>query len=156
MGAASPTFGEAGRHIDGQLLWKCAEATGGYPFMTQLVGYHVWRQGAEGPVTPEHVSVGIAAAQNRLGRLVISTALKDLSHGDRAFLLHMAIDDGPSRVSEVGARLGRDGNYATVYRQRLMTAEMIRPVGHGLVDFAMPHMREYLREHAAELMDGRF
>ncbi len=153
--AFSHTFRQAGRHIEDELVWECAEATGGYPYMTQLVGYNVWRQGREGHVTPEHVSTGIAAAQNRLGRLVISTALKDLSHVDRAFLVHMATDDGPSRVSEVGARLGRGGNYATVYRQRLITAEMIRPVGHGLVDFAMPFIREYLREHAVELLDGR-
>lgn len=153
--ALNQTFSQAGRHIEDKLVWECAEATGGYPYMTQLVGYHVWRQGRDGPVTLEHVKVGIAAAQNRLGRLVISTALKDLSHVDRTFLVHMATDDGPSRVSEIGARLGRDGNYATVYRQRLMTAEMIRPVGHGLVDFAMPHMREYLREHAEGLMAGR-
>lgn len=153
--AFSHTFRQAGRHIEDELVWECAEATGGYPYMTQLVGYHVWRQGREGPVTLEHVRVGVAAAQNRLGKLVISTALKDLSHVDRSFLVHMATDDGPSRVSEVGARLGRDGNYATVYRQRLLTAEMIRPLGHGLVDFAMPFMREYLREHAVDLLDGR-
>lgn len=149
------TITQTGRSIETDLAQQCAESTGGYPFMIQLVGYHVWRQGKTGPVTPDHVRAGVDAARARIGNLVHAPALKDLSDVDRSFLVHMAADDGPARVSEVGARMGRDPNYANVYRGRLIAAGMIHPAGHGLVDFEMPYMREYLREHATHLLTGR-
>jgi hypothetical protein len=141
-----------GRSITDELTQRCARATGGYPFMIQLVGYHVWRQGRTGPITAGHVEEGVDAARARIGNLVHAPALADLSDVDRSFLVHMAADDGPSRTSEVGARMGRDGNYANVYRARLIAAGMIRPAGQGLVDFEAPYMREYLRDHATHLI----
>lgn len=149
------TIAEGGRSIEPDLTRRCAEATAGYPFMIQLVGYHVWRQGRSGPVTAEHVLTGIDAARARIGNLVHAPALKDLSDVDRSFLVHMAVDEGPSKVSEVGARMDRGGNYANVYRRRLVDAGIIHPAGHGRVEFAMPFMREYLREHATHLMTGQ-
>lgn len=146
------TFSAGNRTISDELIQQCAQATGGYPFMIQLVGYHVWRQGKSGPITEDHVDAGIKAAQARIGNLVHAPALKDLSDVDRSFLVHMAADDGPSKVSEIGSRMGRSGNYATVYRSRLISAGMIHPAGHGLVDFDMPYMREYLRDHATHLL----
>ena len=32
---------------------------------------------------------------------------------------------------------------------RLIDAQLIEPAGWGRVDFALPYLREYLREHAA-------
>ena len=61
----------------------------------------------------------------------------------------MAQDDGPSKMADVQGRLGVDVNYASQYRLRLLAAELIQPVRHGYVDFALPCLREYLREHAA-------
>jgi len=31
---------------------------------------------------------------------------------------------------------------------------IIEPVNHGVVDFALPFLREYIREHAAHLQMG--
>lgn len=153
--ALHKTITDAGRTISDDLVQQCADSTGGYPFMIQLVGHQVWRQGKVGPITAQHVHDGIDAAQVRIGKLVHAPALKDLSDVDRSFLVHMAIDDGPSKISEIASRIGRGGNYATVYRTRLIDAGMIRPAGRGFVDFEMPFMREYLREHATHLMTGR-
>lgn len=38
------TFSESGVQIDEQALSDLANATGGHPFLIQLVGYHVWRR----------------------------------------------------------------------------------------------------------------
>ena len=84
-----------------------------------------------------------------MGRLVIEPALNDLSAVDRTFLLRMAVDDGPSKTSDIGERMGADANYISQYRLRLIAAGMIGAVGHGRVDFALPNLREWLREHAA-------
>ena len=75
--------------------------------------------------------------------------MADTSAIDRSFLLAMAQDDGPSKMADIQRRLGVDISYASQYRLRLLAAELIQPVRHGYVDFALPYLREYLREHAA-------
>jgi len=61
----------------------------------------------------------------------------------------MAHDDGPSKMADIQRRLDADVNYASQYRLRLIAAELIHSTRHGYVDFALPYLREYLREHAA-------
>jgi hypothetical protein len=58
----------------------------------------------------------------------------------------MAKDDGPSLTSAVAQRLGKTLQYTSVYRARLIAAGLIAPINHGSVDFAMPYLRDYLRE----------
>ena len=60
----------------------------------------------------------------------------------------MSQDDGPSRMAEIASRLGVDAGYASVYRARLIAAELVSPAKRGYVDFTLPYLREYLREHA--------
>jgi hypothetical protein len=140
-----------GRTIDAAALHTSAEATGGYPFLIQLVGYHVWRSATGQHIDMDAVQRGIEAARRRFGSLVHEPALADLSTVDRTFLAAMAVDDGPSRMADVIGRLGVDSQYANVYRTRLIEAEVIHATGHGSVDFALPYLREYLRDHAATL-----
>lgn len=143
------TLRETSRTLREEDLWLAANATEGYPFMIQLVGYHIWRRADDaGVISHQAVTDGIDAARVRLGSLVHATSLKDLSDVDRTFLVAMAADYGPSRISDIAARLQREPNYVGVYRERLLTAGMIDSVGFGLVDFALPHLRQYLREHA--------
>lgn len=140
----------AERRIAPELASRAAEATGGYPFLIQLVGYHVWRQQSRHrDVSEDDVAAGIAAARRRLGSLVHEPALADLPGVARTFLLAMAHDDGPSKMSDIASRLDVDANYASQYRLRLIASELIEPVGHGRVDFTMPYLRDYLREHVA-------
>jgi hypothetical protein len=40
-------------------------------------------------------------------------------------------------------------DYANTYRVRLIERQLIESVGHGQLNFALPGLREYLREHAA-------
>ena len=94
-------------------------------------------------------AAGVQAARRRLGSLIHEPALRDLSHVDRTFLAAMAVDDGPSRMADIAARLTADANYTSQYRLRLIAADMIHPVGHGHVDYTLPYLRDYLREHAA-------
>lgn len=138
-----------GRSIDDDALDEATAATGGYPFMIQLVGYHVWRKAAGDHIDLAAVHAGIPAARKRLGSTVHATALADLSAVDRTYLLAMAQDTGPSNTGEIARRLGETVYYAGQYRLRLIDAGIIEPVGRGRVDFTIPYLREYLREHAA-------
>ncbi|MGH9092017.1 MAG: ATP-binding protein [Acidimicrobiales bacterium] len=143
----------AGRSIEPGALANAAEATEGYPFMVQLVGATIWRQQpAHETITDADVASGVAVARRRIGQLVHGPVLKRTSDVDRSFLLAMAVDDGPSRFSDIANRLDADLNYTSQYRLRLIRAQVIREAGYGLVDFTVPYLREYLREHAASLV----
>lgn len=149
--ALAQTFASTSVTITDTQLQRAAEATGGYPFLIQLVGYHVWRRAVDGAVTDEAIADGVDAARRRLGATVLQAALSDLSQVDRTFLLKMSEDDGVSKLSQIAARLGESTKYAGVYRRRLLDAGVIVDAGRGLLDFAVPHLREYLREHAASM-----
>ena len=132
-----------------QALDIATKATGGYPFMIQLVGQHAFRNYTGNAIDEEAVSRGVGAARRKLGQLVHEPSIADLSEVDRTFLIAMSTDDGPSRMSDIATRMGVDAQYAGKYRKRLIDAEMIRPTGHGFVDYELPYMREYLRSHHA-------
>ncbi|RFA17558.1 AAA family ATPase [Subtercola boreus] len=152
--ALAATFADTDVTITPSQLRYAAEATGGYPFLIQLVGYHVWRRAVTGSVTDESLAEGIDAARRRLGSTVLQASLADLSQVDRTFLLKMADDDGPSKVADIASRLGENTKYAGVYRRRLIDAGVIVNAGRGLLDFSVPHLRQYLREHAASGIDS--
>ncbi|MEU4388206.1 ATP-binding protein [Promicromonospora sp. NPDC023805] len=147
--ALRTTIESEGRHITDSALVEATQATGGYPFMIQLVGYHVWRKADGDVIDDAAVAAGVPVARRRLGSLVHATALADLSDVDRTYLVAMAQDDGESSTSTVAQRLRSTPAYAGTYRLRLIDAGMIEPTRRGYVDFALPFLREYLREHAA-------
>ena len=147
--ALHETIIAGGRQIEPTALGAAARATGGYPFLIQLVGSTVWRQAKSDLITLGDVDIGTTKAMTRLGSLVHEPALADLSAADRTYLLAMAQDDAPSNTTEIATRLGKDAQWGSVYRKRLIDAQMIQSTGHGLVTFTLPYMREFLRQHAA-------
>lgn len=146
--AFEKTFKDSGISIDKEQLGNIAEATGGYPFLIQLVGYHVWKQAtkAANTVTDEALRTGVEGARQRMGATVLQSAYTSLSSIDQTYLLCMAEDEGPSSTSKIASRMAVGHQYAGVYRRRLIDAGVITPDGHGLVNFAVPRLREYLRE----------
>lgn len=146
--ALEQSIRDSGCTIDDDALEVAANATGGYPFMIQLVGFHVWRSAPTSHIDRAAADEGVAAARKRLGSLVHETSLADLSNVDRTYLVAMAQDEGESSTGEVARRLGVTPYYASTYRARLIAAGVIEPTRHGYVDFTIPYLREYLREHA--------
>lgn len=130
------------------LLRSAAEATAGYPFHIQLVGYHVWQiaETAEQPLAERDIETAVTAARRRHSRMVVSAALAGASPKDLEFLRAMADDDGPSRTADIGHRLGSARNSVGNYRARLIDAGLIEPAGHGLVEFAIPGLREHFTD----------
>ncbi len=147
--ALQETITAGGKQISANALDAATAATGGYPFMIQLVGYHVWRKSNGLYIDMQSADEGITAARKRLGSTVHATALADLSDIDRTYLIAMSQDDGPSKTGVVAQRMGETPQYANVYRTRLIDSGVIEAIGHGKVDFSLPYLREYLREHAA-------
>lgn len=139
-----------GYEIADDALDVAVQGTRGYPFMIQLVGWHTWaKAGGADRITNRHALAGVEQAARKVGALVHQPALADLSDVDRSFLAAMAHDDGPSRMRDITERLGVTPVYAGQYRLRLIEAEMIFSPKHGYVDYSLPGLRTYLREHAA-------
>lgn len=138
---------ESGSSIEPGPLAEAVDATSGYPFMIQLVGFHSWRQ-AEDPVErilARDVAAGISVARRRAERLILEPVWRDLSNVDRRFLIAMAEDDGVSRLADVAERLGKGDDYARVYRNRLRKAGMVVANARGEVDFAQSFARGWVR-----------
>lgn len=140
----------AGRSIGEDALAVMADGTGGFPFLIQLVGAQTWRlHPQQGEVGLDDAHEGVLRALRRLGVLVYEPALAGASAIAKTFLLAMARDDGPSKMADIQECLGVDANYASQYRLRLIALDLIESTRHGYVDFALPYLREYLREEAA-------
>lgn len=148
--AISKPIEDRGASIATEALNRAVEASSGYAFMVQLVGFHSWDAAADpsSGITAGEVSVGIDKARGRVARLVLGPTWRGLSDVDRRFLLAMARDDGESRLAEVADRLGVDTNYAGVYRHRLIRAGMIVATGRGRIDLAHHAARGWLRHKA--------
>jgi len=136
-----------GGTIDDEALERAVEATSGYAFMVQLVGFHSWKAAADptAGITTAEIATGVTEAERRIGRLVFAPTWRGLSAVDRRFLMAMAVDDGESRLADVAARLDVGTKYAGVYRRRLIDAGMIIPTGKGRIDFTHHATREWLR-----------
>ena len=141
------TFAALPVAISDEISANAAEATGGYPFMIQLVGYHLWQvaEGLDRPLTIADAQLAIDAAKRRNTRVVIEAPLATVSAKDQQFLKAMAQDDSASRTADLATRLNAKKNTIGNYRARLIDAGLIEPAGYGLVDFTLPGLREYLR-----------
>lgn len=149
--AFASTIHEAGIRIGDEALRLATDATGGYPYMIQLVGYHMWRQArrrVNGPadeITVDDVRAGIEQAKAKLGEGVCAPVVKRLSDRAIDYLEAMSVDDGPSATADIARRMGETMDYANIYRQRLLDEHVISSPARGTVDFAIPFLREYLR-----------
>lgn len=157
--AFEKTFGDSGMPIAGNALSDAVAATGGYAYMVQLVGYNAWkvarRHFGESPaVTTEDVREGAEMAMEDYVEAVIEPALSRLSKRAMSYLVEMSGSDGPSSTGCVAKSLGVPAQSLSSVRASLIAKQVIEPTeARGYVDFAIPWMREYVNDHAVELMD---
>jgi hypothetical protein len=139
---------EGGRSIGARDLETLARATHGHPYLVQVMGDLAWRQDPGAPViSARHVEAGIRDAVREAGFALHEPAVNDLSDKDRDFVVAMAEDDGPSAISDLQDRLGRDHGWVSRYRSRLLVAGIVEPAGRGRLRFALPYLAEFVRSH---------
>jgi Holliday junction resolvasome RuvABC ATP-dependent DNA helicase subunit len=144
------TIEVSGRSIDATALRTAAEFTRGFPFLIQLVGYHVWRQHpAVEKVTTKDVQRGLKLTQADMDRMILDNTIKELSRKDLDFLLAMSEDQEVSSMTDIAAKLGASSALAGKYRLRLIEQGLIGEAGYGRVQFELPLLREYLLTHFA-------
>lgn len=143
------TFDASSRRIDSDALALAAEATQGFAFAIQLIGYYLWRQGtSERRIRVEDVEKAIKSSQREMERSVFLPTLRELRPREEQYLMAMAKDSGPSSTSDVAKRMGIGMTNASNLRRRLIEFGVIYEVRMGLVDFEMPLLRDYLRARA--------
>jgi AAA ATPase domain len=141
------TAATAGKTWTDEAIIEAIGACSGYPYMMQLVGYQSFDTAASNEITVEDVREGVAAALVQLSESVLAGLPRQLSTIEQRFLYAMAVDEEvkPTRIADVAKRTGQDGSHVNVYRDRLIKAGLIVPLGRGLIGFAIPGHRTQLR-----------
>ena len=148
------TIEASGMELQPGIAGQLAEATQGYPFMIQLVGYYAWqlaRRAHTAIIGEEEAERGIATARERFCAMVIEPALQRIPPTCIAYLLSMASLGQTSSTSMVADALNKTPQQVSSVRSRLLRESIIEAPSYGKVSFAIPYMRDYLCEHKAEL-----
>jgi hypothetical protein len=134
------------RKIDDDALEYAAQKTSGLPFMIQLVGYHTFNQSESKTIILADAKQGFADARSDLQSMVLETTIADLTATELRFLEAMLPDDGSSSVSTIAQRMQTSDSQASHYRRRLLDQDILVQSGRGKIEFAMPLLKELLRE----------
>ena len=135
-----------GALIDDDAVAAALAAIEGYPYMLQLVGYWTWEQADSPTIGEDDVRRGVRLALQELRDGVLAATYRELSKGDLRFLEAMLLDDGPSSLSDVSARMGVKSNYASKYKERLLTAGILGEAAKGVYTIDLPGFKDYVRE----------
>lgn len=141
---------DSGKTISDDNAWKAAQASDGYPYMVQLVGYYMWQSAQRrhsSEITLDDVDAGIADARIAFDDAVCAPALDGLKSAELEFLQAMAVDvPDVTVVSDIEARTGHSRSWVNKYRAALIKDQVVRAAGHGKLAFAVPHLGEYLKK----------
>ena len=142
------TLIRAGKKVEPEVSEMLTRASAGYPFMIQLVGYYTWQTSARresDTVTAADAQRGIEAARDSFDRMVIVPALRRLPAKQMEYVTAMArCGEGPVSTGDVAREMGMAAPAVSSYRKRLISAAIIESPAYGMVDFAIPYIREYL------------
>ncbi len=152
------SFAATGLTLQGEELSQTARATCGYAYLIQLVAYYIWQRadlhrGKSVVVDTQDVQLGTEIAMAQFCDAVYEPAVAGINEGALSYLLAMAQDEQRSSTAEVAKRMGKTPKEVTSYRRTLLQREIIQSPARGYVEFAIPFMRDYLRDNQAELLN---
>lgn len=145
--AMRQTILDGGKTIDQDALEYAVTVIGGFPYMMQLVGFHMW----EGNLVATSFSIrdvqwGAQMAAEDMRDGVYRNTFNELSGKDIEFLDAMLEDEDVSEMRAIASRMNVTSNYASQYRLRLIDQGVIGPRGRGRVWFDIPGFDGFLRE----------
>ena len=142
----SDCFTQEGKAIEANTLDFAVRATLGYPYLMQLIGFHILKYTSKSEIIEKNnVEAAIISAKRELVDNVHIPCMKPLSDKDRDFLTAMSADGESSRIADIRTRMGVSAAYVQQYRNRLIEAGVILSDQRGRVEFAVPYLGEYLR-----------
>jgi hypothetical protein len=135
-----------------EVLQRAAEATLGYPYLIQLIGYYLSKE--EKGIDDKAVDRAIFRSKIELYKNIHEPLVWSLSSKDRMFLWAMAQDEGASEFGEIAKRMDVSTGYASKYRERLIGADVIYSSAYGELAFTLPYMKEYIEKEYVERLGG--
>ena len=145
------TIEQNGKTIEEDALNSAVETSQGFPFAMQLVGFGAWKYAGEsGCITCEHMERSIRRTAQEMEHSVILPTLRECSTREVEYLTVMAQADGPCVTSDIARKMGISMTNASNIRRRLIDRGIIIDLKMGLVEFDMPIIKTYLRDHPAE------
>jgi len=143
-----PAAGE-GVSWDDEAVTYVVTRTRGYPYFLQEYGQATWNAAGGATLTYDDARVGAASGQAHLDAGFYRTRWERATPGQRAYLEAMAPDgDGPSRSSQVAARLGKNPTGVGPIRGTLIKKGVIYAPEHGLVAYTVPGMATFIARQA--------
>ena len=133
-------------------LKRAAEATMGYPYLIQLIGYYLSKE--EKAIDDKAVDRAIFRAKIELYKNIHEPLVWSLSSKDRIFLWAMAQDESASEFGEIAKRMDVSTGYASKYRERLIGVDVIYSSAYGELAFTLPYMKEYIEKEYVERLGG--
>lgn len=140
---------EGGLAIDSEVAELAAEASDGYPYMIQLVGYYMWRAAeVRGSKEIEEADV----IQGKKDALVLfddaacAPLFDGLTAAQKLFVKAVAKEaPQPAKVSEIANRAHRSASWVSKYRASLIKERVVESAGYGLVRLSASHLAEYVQ-----------
>lgn len=153
----SSTVARAGLALDGEALELTAEATKGYAYLIQLVGYRVFanarRHASEGTaVSVADARKGIGQAYDEFEGSVLDVALAPLPRRAIEYLVAMAAFEGNVSTKQIAHKLNLPATSLTSTRRELIKAQVIDAPSRGVVRFSIPLLREYLLKSSEQIL----
>lgn len=154
------TIERSGLQVEDVALEKATQATEGYAYLIQLVGYHVWRAAwlrcrdsqVAIAISEADADQGIASATQEFYDAVLETAIAGLPKASIDFALAMSERDGVVSVADVAKKLEKSTGYLSPYRRRLISRQVIEQTAPGYVTFSIPFMGQFLRERRSQIL----
>ncbi|MGV8883934.1 MAG: ATP-binding protein, partial [Rhodoglobus sp.] len=87
-------------------------------------------------------------SKRKMGALIHEPSLSKLSALERSVLAAMAIDDGATKFATLRERVGDiSPQHLNNIRLKIIDAGLAYAPARGKLDFVLPYLRDYLREH---------
>ena len=139
------TASSAGRPFSPEALSAAASECAGYAYLIQVIGSLAFTLSDPGGITTEHLHRSLPLVRERMGMQVHQPALRGVPERELEYLRAMSQLGAPTATGDIASIMGIPANQQSTYRRRLLERGLIRPHGHGSVDFALPYLGEFLR-----------
>lgn len=130
-----------------EILERAAQATRGFPYLMQLIGYYVVQYAdGKGVLDDKVMNKAETSALADMSDNVFKPILSPLSDNDILFLKAMARCGEPVTTAQLQAAMGDKASALQPYRRRLLDAGIIEAPRRGELVFAVPYLAEHLLE----------
>lgn len=143
--ALQKTAMTANKHFTDDALSKAVDVIKGFPYLMQLVGHYSYEAaGKEEIINLESVNNGITKATKDFRQSILQREVKLLSSKEWDILLSMAQSNTPVKTSELKEQTHLPFNTLSLLIRRMIQKGVIKRTSVGVIDFALPGLREYL------------